>query len=213
MTKTTKTPADTGDRSDECYTPSTDMRRVRDVLRKIDLDPASCAHAQRVVRAARFFTKAQDGLRRRWRGRVWMNCPYSNPKPWVIKLLASFNAGDVVECVSLFNSRTGSQWFDLMSSQAWRCECRKRRRFWGPWTNKESGAGKQDHVFFYLGPNPERFAAVFAEVGRIIPPTVSVTEGVTFCEACTRPLTGLRADATTCSARCRKRKSRMQVAA
>ena len=211
MKKTTPTPET--EPSDECYTLADDMRRVRDVLRKIDLDPASCAHAQRVVRAVRFFTKAQNGLSKRWRGRVWMNCPFSNPKPWVIKLLASFNAGDVVESVSVFNSRTGSQWFDLMSAQAWRCECRKRRKFWGPWTNDESGGGKQDHVFFYLGPNPERFAAVFGEVGRIIPPTPSVTEGVTFCEACTRPLIGLRADATTCGARCRKRKQRMQAAA
>lgn len=194
--------------SDECYTPAKDLSRVRTVLGRIDCDPASCAHAQRVVRARRFYTKAQNGLARRWRGQLWLNCPYSNPKPWVIKLLASYNAGDVVESVSLFNSRTGSQWFDLMSSQAWRCEVRKRIRFWGPSTNKESGTGMQDHVFFYLGTNPDRFRAVFGEVGRIMPPAQSVTEGVTFCEACTRPLSGMRADATTCSARCRKRKSR-----
>jgi hypothetical protein len=154
---------------DECYTPADHMGLVRLVLRQIGLDPASCALANRVVRALRFFTKKQNGLARRWRARtLFMNCPYSNPKAWVIKLLASYNAGDVAEAIALFNSRTGSQWFDLMASQAWRCELRKRIRFYGPSTRNGEGNGMQDNVYFYLGDNPERFAAVFGEVGRII---------------------------------------------
>jgi hypothetical protein len=59
--------------SHEWHTEAPIVAAARQVLGGIDLDPASCAEAQETVRAARFFTKEQDGLTRPWAGRVFMN--------------------------------------------------------------------------------------------------------------------------------------------
>lgn len=196
-----------GKSSDECYTPAEFVRLARDVLGVIDLDPASSAQAQAVVRAGRYFDKERNGLKRKWRGRVWLNCPYSAPAPWVGALLAHYQSGAVSAAVALFNSRTGSRWFHELAGVAWRCEARKRIRFYGPGTS--GGNGMLDQVFFYLGDNPARFSAVFSAVGRIVAP--SVTQAVTGarpCVVCGRALAGLRRDAETCSSRCRQSRYR-----
>ncbi len=59
----------------EHYSPHDVLVLVREVLGGIDLDPASCAIANRTVRAARIFTKADNGLAHPWGGRVFLNSP------------------------------------------------------------------------------------------------------------------------------------------
>lgn len=203
--------------SDECYTPAEYIHAARCVLGAIDLDPASNEVANEVVRARRFYTIDDDGLskRKRWRGRVWMNPPYSDPAPWVDKLIAAYQCGDVSAAVALFNARTGSQWFDRMARQAWRCETFKRIRFYGPGTT--GGHGMQDQCFFYLGHEPARFKAHFETFGRIVQPSLldlfgSVTRGVT-CAVCSRALDGYRKDASVCSSKCKQRRYRDRLRA
>ena len=59
----------------EYYTPAEVIEATRAVLGRIDLDPCSCQAANRVVRAAKYFTRNDDGLRQAWSGRVWVNPP------------------------------------------------------------------------------------------------------------------------------------------
>lgn len=195
--------------SDECYTPADWLRCAREVLGTIDLDPASCSDAQALVRARRFFAIEHDGLARKWRGRVWLNPPYSRPGPWVDKLIASYQSGEVSAALALLNARTGSAWFHALAAVAWRVEKRKRIRFYGPGSGK-GGHGRMDSAFFYLGPDPARFVAVFGVFGLVVPPAVTqaVTRG---CTVCARSLDGLRADASVCSSRCRQRAYRVRV--
>jgi hypothetical protein len=68
------------------------------VLGAIDLDPASNARAQLIVKAARDFTIEDDGLAHPWRGRVWLNPPYHRGllPAFVDKLVGEIEARRVV---------------------------------------------------------------------------------------------------------------------
>jgi hypothetical protein len=67
--------------SDDYLTP----RWVFDTLGlTFDLDVAAPPWDTHVP-ARRKYTKADDGLTAPWEGRVWMNPPYSKPRPWVEK--------------------------------------------------------------------------------------------------------------------------------
>lgn len=64
--------------SDEWYTP----REIVGALGVFDLDP--CAPSRQFYTAKECYTKAEDGLKQPWFGRVWCNPPYSR------KLIAPF---------------------------------------------------------------------------------------------------------------------------
>lgn len=75
-------------------------------LGHFDLDPcASAAHPHRI--AARSFTKAADGLKQPWVGRVFCNPPYGNEtKLWLAKCAEHGNA------IALIFARTETEmWF------------------------------------------------------------------------------------------------------
>lgn len=70
--------------SDDYYTP----RWVFDTLGlRFDLDVASPPGGPPFVPCERYFTQEDDGLAQPWHGLVWMNPPYSEPKPWVDRWL------------------------------------------------------------------------------------------------------------------------------
>ncbi len=86
--------------SDEWYTPDAFVRSLGD----FDMDP--CTNLKRGTQTARkFFTVEDDGLSQSWSGRVWLNPPFSNIKPWVERM-KSHNNG-----IMLCFSRTDALWF------------------------------------------------------------------------------------------------------
>lgn len=73
-------------------TPALFVGHIRDAFGgAIDLDP--CTEPQNPTGARRFYTAADDGLKRRWRGRVFLNPPYSPIEPWIDKAIVEANNG------------------------------------------------------------------------------------------------------------------------
>ena len=72
------------------------MAAARQVLGSIDLDPASCATANLVVKARTFYKKDDDGLVHPWKGNVFLNPPggrtanRSNQLLWWKKLVGEW---------------------------------------------------------------------------------------------------------------------------
>jgi phage N-6-adenine-methyltransferase len=161
----------TGD--DEWYTPPEHIARVRRVLGDIDLDPASNEQAQRIVQAGQFFSKADDALMQDWRGRVWLNPPYSKGllAKFVDKMIHEVKVGNTTAGIMLLNNFTDPGWFQVALS-ACSAVCFPRRRVYF-----ENASGKKDRplngqVFFYFGPDVDLFRSEFCALGPVgWPPT------------------------------------------
>lgn len=100
--------------NDEWYTSAEYVEAARRVLGGIDLDPASNARAQEIVRARRHFTEKDNGLEQEWSGRVFLNPPYSrgNVQAFCEKLLREYKAGNVSAAVLLVNAYSAdTKWF------------------------------------------------------------------------------------------------------
>lgn len=152
--------------SDEWYTPRHVIEAARVVLGGIDLDPASCATAQDVVRAGTFYTKEQDGLSLPWFGRVWLNPPYSYPgvQDFSGRLHADYQAGTIDAAMLLINNTSvETAWCQRLLQRYPICIHRGRINFYrsGP----ENGTPRYGSLVFYLGPDVARFADVFSAFG------------------------------------------------
>ena len=90
--------------SDDWYTPPEIFAALRLTF---DLDPCSPG-ASHWVPARHVFTKAEDGLKRPWKGLVFVNPPYGGRNghvPWLIKFLEHGNG------VAIFRAYTSAAWF------------------------------------------------------------------------------------------------------
>lgn len=167
----TETPAPVyrhvSDDSYEWYTPTEYIEAARRVMGGIDLDPASCASANEVVCASAFYSLEDDGLTREWRGRVYLNPPYSYPavEQFCQRLVEEYNAGKVKQAIVLVNNSTDSAWFhDLARACGAFCLTRGRVRYWGP----NSAQARQGQAFFYLGPARAAFMREFSAFGIVV---------------------------------------------
>lgn len=162
-------------KSEEYYTPPEYVEAARKVMGTIDLDPASCEAAQRWIRAARFYTKEDNGLQHEWEGRCWLNPPYSktngksNQATWSQKLINEYRSGRVSEAILLVKAALGYKWFEDFWCDWPVCFARERLSFIKA-DGSSDGQSKQGTAFFYFGESIEHFREVFSQFGRVIMP-------------------------------------------
>jgi len=92
------------DYSDEFYTPD----EIPAALGTFDLDPSAGpkSHAKKNIRLPK------DGLRCKWKGRVWLNPPYSNIHDWLARFIRHGNG------ICLVNARCETGWFQRLAQHA-----------------------------------------------------------------------------------------------
>ena len=164
----------TSSESDNWYTPKAYIAAAKKVLGEIDLDPASCKEANKVVRAKKFFDSDDDGLSRPWKGKVWLNPPYGKKGPqFVSKLITEYKDENVEEALLLVNSHcTDAKWFKPLFDYVL-CFTGHRTQFWTP--EKDSiGGSTHGSVIVYFGRRRDKFVKYFEPFGAVLSKLKSV---------------------------------------
>lgn len=148
------------------YTPQHIIESAEVVLDGlITLDPASCETANSLVHAQQYFSIEDNGLEQPWCGNVWINPPYDKVGPWVEKMIAEYQNGNLKQGIMLVNANTETLWFRKL----WPftiCFIQGRLRFWNP-AKENSVSAPHGNAAIYIGPNAERFAAEFKQWGTV----------------------------------------------
>jgi ParB family chromosome partitioning protein len=165
-------------KSNEWYTPSRYIEAARDVLGSIDLDPASCATANEIVQATKYFTDADDGLHQSWRidgrpTRTWLNPPYgyidgkkSSAGTWTARMIDAYERNEIEAGILLVTSVVEKKWFQPLWNYPL-CVTDHRIKFY----NEQFPRGSQPaqgSTFVYFGMHEQRFIDVFSAFGPVV---------------------------------------------
>ncbi|MBF0115300.1 MAG: Rha family transcriptional regulator [Magnetococcales bacterium] len=148
--------------NNEWYTPSEWIERARQVMRSIDVDPASNAVAQNTVQASEWYDQERDGLQQEWHGNVWLNPPYARGliEAFVERLLEQYQTGNTQQAIVLVDNRTDTRWFQQLCSAASAVAFTKGRvNFYNE--TVESSSPANGSAFIYLGQNSQAFRQAF----------------------------------------------------
>lgn len=157
----------TGD--EESYTPEKYIESARIVMGDIDLDPASNRMAQETVKAEIYYDIDNDGLAKDWKGKVWMNPPYTARviNLFIDKLVNHFNSKEVTEAIVLTNNNTDTSWFHQAAFTASAvCFTAGRINFLKRDGSKSSPTNGQ--AFIYFGDNVKSFRDEFSKHGLVM---------------------------------------------
>jgi ParB family chromosome partitioning protein len=143
-------------KSCEWYTPAKIIDAAGLAMGGIDLDPASCAEANKVVGAKEYLTKEQDGLSRPWWGNVWLNPPFTGKlcSTFVRKAVQEYADRKISQACVLFPVSMHTKWVpEVLEKFNAFCWIVERVHFWG---------GRRTSAFPYsiLGLQLDPYAAV-----------------------------------------------------
>lgn len=156
----------------EWYTPPQYIEAAREVMGRIDLDPASNPLANEWIRADTIYTKDNNGLAQEWHGRVWMNPPYAQPliTNFAEKLVEEYKAGRVSEAIVLVNNATETRWFQTLAGAATAVCFSKGRIKYLDATGTPANTPLQGQAFLYFGRDDfiGTFDTVFERFGVVL---------------------------------------------
>lgn len=165
--------------SNEWYTPKEHLLLVREVLGNIDLDPASSEVANEFVKADMFFTEKDGSLSYDLNGYTWNGTVYCNPPygglagKFSQKMKHEYESGRVtagILCLSGYAYET--KWFrpflsDLSIPICWVYGRVKFSRYVDGRKDLENKASTVGTIYVYLGPDNQKFAETFSQIGAI----------------------------------------------
>ena len=154
----------------EWYTPPEILESARKVLGVIDLDPASSELANEFVRAKKYYSVKENGLKQDWFGRVWLNPPFNAGliDAFADKLLRSVK---VESAIMLTDNATDAKWFRRMvEGCAGLIFTTSRLNFINSAKlvrGEKTARGRhlRGSAFFYIGTEVENFHAEFCQYG------------------------------------------------
>jgi ParB family chromosome partitioning protein len=158
-------------KSFEWYTPARYIEAARELMGGIDVDPASSALANTIVKATTCYDIDTNGLDKPWSGRVWLNPPYcrtthiSNQELWTCRLIAQYEAGITTQAVLLVNASTDTTWFQRLWNYPI-CFTDHRIFFWS--VNQQQGGPTHGSAFVYFGTRLDRFISIFSRFGVVV---------------------------------------------
>ena len=150
----------------ECYTPPPIVGLARDVMGTIDLDPCSCETAQKWIKAGKFYSKDDDGLKQKWFGNIWLNPPYARKE--LVEFIDKLASEEYNQAIVLTNNNTETKWCQrLMGLSSVVCFPEGRIVFWDKDGPMDVTGPLQGQVIFGIGVDIEKFNLKFSTIGSV----------------------------------------------
>lgn len=159
--------------NNEWYTPPIFIEAARATMGSIDLDPASCAIANKNVQADKYFTEEDNGLIKQWHGNIWLNPPYAQPliSQFCEAVAYKYESGEIQQACALVNNGTETKWGQrLLSVANAACFPSSRICFIRP-NGSKKGTPLQGQAIIYMGTRISEFADEFEKFGVVLPIT------------------------------------------
>lgn len=172
--------------SPEWYTPAPFVEAAREVMGAIDLDPASHEEANRTVKATRFFSVEDDGLRQPWSGRVFLNPPGGLVGDFWHYMLCnipgvtqaiwigySLEQLQTLQCIGVpttplnFSMCVPNRRIAFVENEAKKAARFEKLIALGKKPNAKSSPSHANYIT-YIGPLRERFEAIFRQFGQVV---------------------------------------------
>jgi len=155
--------------TDNYYTPFFLLKKERAVMGNIELDPCSSELANETVQADRIFTLENSMFRNPINCKTMhFNPPYSNPAPFVERIVYEYQQGNIGQVIGIFNTDNSTRWFSEITkiAQAY-CFLSDRVQFIDATQTRveKIKSNNKPQFMFYSGNNADKFLFEFSDIG------------------------------------------------
>jgi hypothetical protein len=135
-----------------------------------DLDPCFDPTGLTLARQGYDIRQGQNGLVLPWRGKVWLNPPYSNPAPWLERASLLWRRG-LAETVAIVNVQSGAKyWRRWVWGGGAQAVCFLEGRVAFLYDGIPENGNRHDQAVIYYGPHLAHFRRVWGRQGAVVRP-------------------------------------------